>query len=213
MVRTSATPQAPRRPLVDEEDSHCNDCHRHHNRLARNQRRRSVGVRTRLPHSVFKRQSYKWVCIPFSTRPRAAELYPEQQVTPEYDRNAAQLQGTGDVRHDLRRLAVSNYSGERLPAATSSLPVIGPAPPLVPNYPATTTPPATASSDRFYTDVPLSELAGLAAAHLRLRMADDEVLRKMGEHFQLGRLREEFDSKRRSPFAKPGQPSSVNRLL
>lgn len=47
-----------------------------------------------------------------------------------------------------------------------------------------------ASPDRPYTDVPLFELAGLARAYLKLRMTDDEVLRRMGDHFQLGRVRE-----------------------
>jgi hypothetical protein len=46
------------------------------------------------------------------------------------------------------------------------------------------------SSNRPYTDVPLAELAGLAGAYLSLRMPDVDVLRRMGEHFQLGRLRE-----------------------
>jgi hypothetical protein len=56
------------------------------------------------------------------------------------------------------------------------------------------TPPAVvayrASPDRPYTDVPLLELAGLARAYLKLRMSDDEVLRRMGDDFQLGRVRE-----------------------
>ena len=46
------------------------------------------------------------------------------------------------------------------------------------------------SPDRSYADVPLLELAGLAKPYLNLRMTDDEVLRSMGDHFQLDRVRE-----------------------
>ena len=43
---------------------------------------------------------------------------------------------------------------------------------------------------RSHSDIPLAELASLAAPFARLRMNDEEVLRWMVEHFQLGRLRE-----------------------
>jgi very-short-patch-repair endonuclease len=47
-----------------------------------------------------------------------------------------------------------------------------------------------ASTSRSYADVPLYELAGLAKAYLKLRMTDGDVLRRMGDHFQLDRVRE-----------------------
>ena len=43
---------------------------------------------------------------------------------------------------------------------------------------------------RSHTDIPLAELASLAAPFARLRMNDEEVLRRMAQHFQLGRLHE-----------------------
>jgi hypothetical protein len=43
---------------------------------------------------------------------------------------------------------------------------------------------------RSHSDIPLAELASLAAPFARLRMNDEEVLRRMAEHFQLWRLRE-----------------------
>jgi hypothetical protein len=43
---------------------------------------------------------------------------------------------------------------------------------------------------RSHTDIPISELASLATPYVRLRMNDEDVLRQMAEHFQLGRLRE-----------------------
>jgi hypothetical protein len=43
---------------------------------------------------------------------------------------------------------------------------------------------------RSHADIPIAELASLAAPFARLRMGDEEVLRRMAEHFQLGRLRE-----------------------
>jgi hypothetical protein len=43
---------------------------------------------------------------------------------------------------------------------------------------------------RGHEDVPLKELAAIAAPFVRLRMDDESVLRKMAEQFALGRLRE-----------------------
>jgi hypothetical protein len=43
---------------------------------------------------------------------------------------------------------------------------------------------------RGHDDVPLNELAAIAAPFVRLRMDDESVLRKMAEQFALGRLRE-----------------------
>jgi very-short-patch-repair endonuclease len=43
---------------------------------------------------------------------------------------------------------------------------------------------------RSHNDVPIAELAGLALPFVRIRMDDDQVLRKMAEYFGLGRLRE-----------------------
>jgi very-short-patch-repair endonuclease len=43
---------------------------------------------------------------------------------------------------------------------------------------------------RGHEDVPVEELAAIAAPFVRLRMDDEAVLRKMAEEFQLGRLRE-----------------------
>ena len=43
---------------------------------------------------------------------------------------------------------------------------------------------------RSHADIPVAELASLAAPFLRLRMSDEDVLRRMADHFQLGRLRE-----------------------
>jgi uncharacterized protein DUF3320 len=43
---------------------------------------------------------------------------------------------------------------------------------------------------RSHADIPIAELASLAAPFIRLRMGDEDVLRRMADHFQLGRLRE-----------------------
>jgi hypothetical protein len=43
---------------------------------------------------------------------------------------------------------------------------------------------------RPHNDIPIPELAGLALPFVRVRMDDNQVLRKMAEHFHLGRLRE-----------------------
>ncbi len=43
---------------------------------------------------------------------------------------------------------------------------------------------------RSHADIPIIELAGLAGPFARLRMNDDQVLRRMAEQFELGRLRE-----------------------
>jgi very-short-patch-repair endonuclease len=43
---------------------------------------------------------------------------------------------------------------------------------------------------RSHADTPIAELASLAAPFVRLRMGDEDVLRRMADHFQLGRLRE-----------------------
>src|SRR5207245_2865665 len=43
---------------------------------------------------------------------------------------------------------------------------------------------------RSYADIPIIELAGLAGPFARLRMNDEQVLRRMAEQFELGRLRE-----------------------
>jgi hypothetical protein len=43
---------------------------------------------------------------------------------------------------------------------------------------------------RSHVDIPIIELAGLAGPFVRLRMKDEEILRRMAEHFELGRLRE-----------------------
>jgi hypothetical protein len=43
---------------------------------------------------------------------------------------------------------------------------------------------------RSHADIPIAELASLAAPFVRLRMSDEDVLRRMADHFQLGRLRE-----------------------
>jgi REase_MTES_1575/Protein of unknown function (DUF3320) len=43
---------------------------------------------------------------------------------------------------------------------------------------------------RSHADIPIAELASLAAPFIRLRMSDEEVLRRMADHFQLGRIRE-----------------------
>jgi very-short-patch-repair endonuclease len=43
---------------------------------------------------------------------------------------------------------------------------------------------------RSYSDVPIPELASLAVPLLRLRLADEDVLYRMADQFQLGRLRE-----------------------
>lgn len=43
---------------------------------------------------------------------------------------------------------------------------------------------------RSHVDVPIAELASLAVPFLRLRLADEDVLYRMAERFELGRLRE-----------------------
>jgi hypothetical protein len=43
---------------------------------------------------------------------------------------------------------------------------------------------------RSHVDVPIAELASLAIPFLRLRLADEDVLYRMAERFELGRLRE-----------------------
>jgi hypothetical protein len=43
---------------------------------------------------------------------------------------------------------------------------------------------------RSHNDIPIPELASLALPFVRIRMDDEQVLRKMAEHFGLGRLRE-----------------------
>ena len=40
------------------------------------------------------------------------------------------------------------------------------------------------------TDTPVAELASLALPYIRVRLADDDILYRMANHFQLGRLRE-----------------------
>ena len=49
---------------------------------------------------------------------------------------------------------------------------------------------ASLGQERSHNDVPIAELAGLAFPYVRIRMDDEQVLRKMAEHFGLGRLRE-----------------------
>jgi hypothetical protein len=48
----------------------------------------------------------------------------------------------------------------------------------------------SADNVRSHNDVPVPELASLALPFVRIRMDDEQVLRKMAEHFGLGRLRE-----------------------
>jgi hypothetical protein len=43
---------------------------------------------------------------------------------------------------------------------------------------------------RAHGDIPIIELAGFAGPFVRLRMNDEQVLRKMAEHFELGRIRD-----------------------
>jgi very-short-patch-repair endonuclease len=43
---------------------------------------------------------------------------------------------------------------------------------------------------RSHLDVPIAELASLALPYVRLHMSDEEVIRRLADHFQLGRLRE-----------------------
>ena len=43
---------------------------------------------------------------------------------------------------------------------------------------------------RSHLDVPIAELASLALPFVRLRMSNEEVIRRLADHFQLGRLRE-----------------------
>src|SRR5260370_34652757 len=46
------------------------------------------------------------------------------------------------------------------------------------------------SEVRSHTDTPVAELASLALPYIRVRLADDDILYRMANHFQLGRLRE-----------------------
>jgi hypothetical protein len=46
------------------------------------------------------------------------------------------------------------------------------------------------SEVRSHTDTPVAELASLAMPFIRVRLADDDILYRMANHFQLGRLRE-----------------------
>lgn len=43
---------------------------------------------------------------------------------------------------------------------------------------------------RSHVDVPIAELASLAVPFIRLRLANDDILYRMADHFKLGRLRE-----------------------
>jgi very-short-patch-repair endonuclease len=43
---------------------------------------------------------------------------------------------------------------------------------------------------RSHADVPIAELASLALPFIRVRLSDDDILYRMANHFQLGRLRE-----------------------
>ena len=49
---------------------------------------------------------------------------------------------------------------------------------------------ASSDQERSHNDVPIAELSGLALPYIRIRMDDEQVLRKMAEYFGLGRLRE-----------------------
>ena len=49
---------------------------------------------------------------------------------------------------------------------------------------------ADANSGREHTDIPMVELASLAAPYLKLKMSDEVVIRKLADFFSLGRLRE-----------------------
>ena len=46
------------------------------------------------------------------------------------------------------------------------------------------------SEVRSHTDTPVAELASLALPYIRVRLPDDDILYRMANHFQLGRLRE-----------------------
>jgi hypothetical protein len=46
------------------------------------------------------------------------------------------------------------------------------------------------SEVRSHTDTPVAELASLAVPYIRVRLPDDDILYRMANHFQLGRLRE-----------------------
>jgi hypothetical protein len=49
----------------------------------------------------------------------------------------------------------------------------------------------SADDVRSHLDVPVAELASLALPFVRLRLSDEEVIRRLADHFQLGRrLRE-----------------------
>jgi hypothetical protein len=43
---------------------------------------------------------------------------------------------------------------------------------------------------RSHADIPIIELAGLAGSYARLRMKDEEILKRMADQFELGRLRD-----------------------
>jgi very-short-patch-repair endonuclease len=43
---------------------------------------------------------------------------------------------------------------------------------------------------RSHVDIPIAELASLAVPFVRVRLADDDILYRMADHFKLGRLRE-----------------------
>ena len=49
---------------------------------------------------------------------------------------------------------------------------------------------ASSGQERSHNDVPIAELSGLALPYVRIRMGDEQVLRKMTEYFGLGRLRD-----------------------
>ena len=48
----------------------------------------------------------------------------------------------------------------------------------------------SADNIRSHNDIPIPELASLALPFVRIRMDDEQVVRKLAEHFELGRLRE-----------------------
>ena len=43
---------------------------------------------------------------------------------------------------------------------------------------------------RSHTDTPVAELASFALPFIRVRLSDEDILYRMANHFQLGRLRE-----------------------
>jgi very-short-patch-repair endonuclease len=50
-------------------------------------------------------------------------------------------------------------------------------------------------ADRSHLDVPIAELASLALPYVRLRMSEEEMVRKLAEFFDLGRVRESARSR------------------